>query len=210
MIIALLAAAALALPASAATYKGAKAAYDAGNFDQAEAAFSALVAAHPGDAALHYDFGNALLKSGKLGRASASYQRAFDLDPRDGDGRHNLDFVLTRSGEELAPPGIPAPAFAAFTALSSRELAGLHWIAAWTTLILAGLALLGGPERRARLKDWLLGAAAAWLLFGFWWAGLRAVLPAGRGVIIAGRAEDRKSTRLNSSHIQKSRMPSSA
>ena len=188
MITALLAAA-LALPAHAATYNDAKAAYDAGNFDQAASAFESLVAAQPGDAALRYDLGNALLKAGKLGRASASYQRAFDLDPRDGDGRHNLDFVLKRSGEELAPPGIPGPAFAAFTVLSSRELAGLHWLAAWTTMILAGFALLGNAERRARLMDWLLGAAAAWLLFGLWWAGLRAVLPSGRGVIVAGRAE---------------------
>lgn len=188
MIIAALAAA-LALSAHASPYDGAKAAYDAGNFDQAASAFTALVAEHPGDAALRYDLANALLKAGKLGRASASYQRAFDLDPRDGDGRHNLDFVLKRSGEELAPPGIPGPAFAAFTALSARELSGLHWLAAWTTLILAGLTLLGNAERRARLQDWLLGAAAAWLMFGLWWAGLRAVLPAGRGVIVAGRAE---------------------
>ena len=179
----------LALPAAAAPYDDAKAAYDAGNFDQAASAFEALVAAHPRDAALRYDLGNAWLKAGKLGRASASYQRAFDLDPRDGDGRHNLDFALQRSGEELAPPGVPGPAFTAFTALSSRELAGLHWLAAWATLILAGLALHGGPERRARLQSGLLGAAAAWLLFGLWWAGLRAVLPAGRGVIVAGRAE---------------------
>lgn len=182
-------AAALALPARAASYADAKAAYDGGSYDQAATAFAALAAESPNDAALRYDLGNALLKSGKLGRASASYQRAFDLDPRDGDGRHNLDFVLKRAGEELAPPGIPGPAFAAFTALSARELAGLHWLAAWTALILGGLALLGGPERRARLQDWLLGAGAAWLLFGLWWAGLSAVLPSGRGVITAGRAE---------------------
>ena len=147
--IAALLAAMLALPAAAAPYDDAKAAYDAGNFDQAASAFAALVAAHPSDAALRYDLGNALLKAGKLGRASASYQRAFDLDPRDGDGRHNLDFVLKRSGEELAPPGIPGPAFAAFTALSSRELAGLHWLAAWATSILAGLALPGRRTPRA-------------------------------------------------------------
>ncbi|MEK7233064.1 MAG: tetratricopeptide repeat protein [Elusimicrobiota bacterium] len=188
MIISLLAAM-LALPAAAAPYEDAKAAYDAANFDQAATAFSALVAAHPADAALRYDLANALLKAGKLGRASASYQRAFDLDPRDSDGRHNLDFVLKRSGEDLAPPGIPGPAFTAFTALSSRELAGLHWLSAWTTLILAGLALLGNAHRRAQIKDWLIGAAAAWLLFGLWWAGLRAVLPADRGVIVTGRAE---------------------
>lgn len=188
MIIALLTAL-LALPAGAASYADAKAAYDAGSFDQAASAFSTLSAAQPGDAALRYDLGNALLKAGKLGLASASYQRAFDLDPRDGDGRHNLDFALKLAGEELAPPGVPGPAFAAFTALSSRELAGLHWLAAWAALILAALALLADPERRARLRAPLLGTAAAWLLLGLWWAGLRAVLPAGRGVIVAGRAE---------------------
>ena len=188
MIVALLASL-LALPACAAPYDDAKSAYDAGNFVQAAAAFEVLVAAHPGDPALRYDLGNALLKAGKLGRASASYQRAFDLDPRDGDGRQNLDFALQRAGEELAPPGIPGPAFMAFTVLSSRELAGLHWLAAWMTLILAGLMLLGTTQRREALRDWLLCAAGAWLLFGLWWAGLRAVLPAGRGVIVAERAE---------------------
>lgn len=188
MIIALLAAA-LALPSSAATYAEAKAAYDSGNFQKAAAAFAPLSAASPGDAALHYDLGSALLKSGKLGLASASYQRAFDLDPRDRDTRDNLDFVLKRAGEELAPPGVPGPAFAAFTALSARELAGLHWLAAWTAMILAGFCLLGGRDRREGLLGWLYGAAAAWLLFGGWWAGLRAVLPPGRGVITAARAE---------------------
>ncbi|MCM2305501.1 MAG: tetratricopeptide repeat protein [Elusimicrobia bacterium] len=187
--IAVLLAAALASPAAAAAYADAKASYDAGRFDQAASEFEALLAARPDDAAMHYDLGHAYLTSGRLGRASASYQRAFDLDPRDGDGRHNLDFVLKRSGEELAPPGIPGPAFAAFTALSSRELAGLHWLAAWAAMILAGLSLLGDAARREKLRGGLIGAAAAWLFFGIWWAGLRAVLPAGRGVIVAARAE---------------------
>lgn len=179
----------LALPAFAAPYDDARAAYDSGDFERAASGFAALSAEDPGDAALHYDLGGALLKAGKLGRASASYQRAFDLDPRDGDIRHNLDFVLTRAGEELTPPGIPKPAFAAFTALSSRELAGLHWLAAWAALILTGLVVLGDARRREALSGWLMGAAAAWLLFGLWWAGLRAVLPPERGVIVAGRAE---------------------
>ena len=189
MMTAALIASVLALPAAAMPYNDAKAAYDAGNYDQAASVFADLSAKNSGDPALHYDLGNALLKAGKLGRASAAYQRAFDLDPRDSDGRHNLDFVLKKSGEELAPPGVPAAAFIAFTALSARELSGLHWLAAWTALILAGLYLLGTTQRRERLQAWLLGAGAAWLLFGLWWAGLRAVLPPGRGVIVAARAE---------------------
>ncbi len=56
-------------------------------------------------------------------------------------------------------------------------------------MLLAGLFLLGGESRRELLRGWLYGAAAAWLLFGGWWMGLRAVLPPGRGVITTARAE---------------------
>jgi tetratricopeptide (TPR) repeat protein len=189
MILAALLAAALASPAAAAPYDDAKAAYDSGDYSKAAAGFAALIEKSPNDAALRYDLGNALLKAGKLGRATASYQRAFDLDPRDSDGRHNLDFALNRAGEELAPPGVPGPAFAAFTALSARELSGLHWLAAWAALILAGLFLLGDGARREALRGPALAAGAAWLFFGLWWGGLRAALPPDRGVIVAARAE---------------------
>ncbi|MBI3289658.1 MAG: tetratricopeptide repeat protein [Elusimicrobia bacterium] len=175
--------------AQAASYEEARAAYDAGSFDQAAGLFAALSTQRPRDAALHYDQGNALLKAGRLGAASAAYQRAFDLDPRDADIRHNLDFALKRAGEALAPPGVPPLAFAAFTAMSSRELAGLHWLAAWATMILAALALLGGESRRAKLAAPLGCAAAVWLAAGLWWSGLRATLPPDRGVITAGLAE---------------------
>lgn len=179
----------LALPVRAATYDDAKKLYDAGSFDQAAGAFAELSAASPRDAALHYDLGNAQLKSGKLGRAVASYERAFDLDPRDGDGRKNLDFALKRAGEELTPPGVPGPAFTLFTLLSARELSGLHWLAAWAALILGALMLLGSEQRRDMLWTPLVVALSAWALFGLWWAGVRAVLPKDRGVIVAGRAE---------------------
>lgn len=189
MIPAALLAAALAAPVRATPYDDAKASYDAGSYDKAAAAFAELAAKSPNDAALRYDLGNALLKAGKLGRATASYQRAFDLDPRDSDGRHNLDFALNRAGEELAPPGVPGPAFVAFTALSARELSGLHWLAAWAALILGGFFLLGDARRRETLGSPALGAAAAWVFFGLWWAGLRSALPPDRGVIVAARAE---------------------
>ena len=179
----------LSASASAATYEDAKKLYDAGSYGQAAAIFAELSAASPQDASLHYDLGDALMKDGKLGRASAAFQRAFDLDPRDGDARHNLDFALKRAGEELTPPGVPGPAFTVFTMLSARELAGLHWLAAWTTLILGGLLLLGSEERREKLWTPLSIAAGAWLVFGLWWAGVRAALPPGRGVITAQRAE---------------------
>lgn len=195
MILALMLAASLAsaapAPSSAAPAPAAdaRALYDAGRFEDAAAGYEALAAASPRDAARRYDLGNALFKAGHLGRAVASYERAFALDPRDADIRFNLAFALRRAGEEFTPPGAPPALFWIFTALSERELAGLHWLAAWAALLLAAAGLLGSAKRREALAPWAAGAAAAWLFFGLWWAGLRSVLPPDRGIIVAPRAE---------------------
>lgn len=181
---ALLLAAALALPGSAATPEEAKAHYDAGRWEQAAAAFAALAESDPGEPAWHYGRGGALLKGGRLGAAVAAYERAFALAPRDRDVRENLDFALRRAGEELAPSGVPPLAFALFTLLSERELAGLHWLAFWAALLLAAAAVL-----RLIPRGWAAGAAGLWLALGLWWAGLRAALPPGRAVVVASRAE---------------------
>ena len=74
-------AAALALPASSAAVSApaaadpaaqARALYDSGRFQDAAAAYESMAAAAPRDAALQYDLGNALFKSGRLGRATAA------------------------------------------------------------------------------------------------------------------------------------------
>lgn len=182
------AAAAPAPAAPAAPADTARAAYDAGRYDEAAAAFEALAAADPRDAARQYNLGGALFKAGRLGRAIAAYERAFALDPRDSNVRANLAFALRRAGEDLTPPGAPPALFWAFTALSDRELAGLHWLAAWLALLLAAGAL-ARPSRREALGTGAAAAAAAWLFFGLWWASLRAVLPPDRGVIVSAHAE---------------------
>lgn len=166
----------------------ARAHYDAGRFSEAAAGYEALLRASPDEPALHYDLGNALYKAGRLGPALASYERAFALDPRDGDVRHNLEFALRRAGEDFAPPGLPPALFAALTALSERERAGLFWLAAWAALLLGSWALLDAA-RRDGLARAAGGCALASALLGVWTLGLRAVLPAERGVIVAARAE---------------------
>jgi len=182
---------ALAAPARAAAppdLAAARGLYDAGRYDEAAAAFESLAAAAPRDAALQYDLGAALFKAGRLGRATASFERAFALDPRDSDVRENLAFALRRAGEDLVPPGTPPALFWLFTALSERELAGLHWLCAWAALLLAAAAF-AAPRRREALAPWAAGAAAVWLFFGLWWLGLRSVLPPSRGVVVAAKAE---------------------
>jgi tetratricopeptide (TPR) repeat protein len=167
----------------------ARALYDAGRYDESAAAFEKLAAAAPRDAALQYDLGGAQFKAGHLGRAIVNFERAFALDPRDSDIRYNLAYALRRAGEDFVPSGTPPALFWIFTALSERELAGLHWIAAWATLLLAGAGLLMGAKRRQTLAPGTAAAAAAWLFFGLWWACLRAVLPPDRGVVVSPHAE---------------------
>jgi len=185
------AAATLATPVSAApaaNLAAARGLYDAGRYADAAEAFAALAAAAPRDAALQYDLGDAQFKAGRVGPAVASFERAFALNPRDSDIRENLSYVLGRAGEELVPAGTPPALFWLFTALSERELAGLHWVAAWATLLLAAGAL-AWPKRRAALWPWSASAAAAWVFFGLWWLGLRAILPPDRAVVVAEKAE---------------------
>ncbi len=164
--------------------------YDLGDHRSAAAWYGQASAADPSSAALHYDRGNALFKAGQVGKAVASYQRAFDLDPRDSDIRQNLDFSLRRAGEELSPSGMPPLVFLAFHLLSERELAGLQWLACWLTLILAGLCL-----RRASWREKLLGGAmmagALWIFIGLWWLAMRGVTPPHRGVIVMASVEAR-------------------
>jgi tetratricopeptide (TPR) repeat protein len=180
---------ATAAPAPADPAASARAAYDAQHYAEAAAAFEKLAAAAPRDAALQFDLGNALFKAGRLGPAIAAFERAFAVDPRDSDVRFNLAFALRRAGEDFVPVGVPPALFWIFTALSERELAGLHWLAAWAALLLGAAGLLAASERRRALAPWTAGAAAAWLFFGLWWAGLRGVLPPDRGVIVSPQAE---------------------
>ncbi|MBI5883440.1 MAG: tetratricopeptide repeat protein [Elusimicrobia bacterium] len=164
--------------------------YAAADYSGAVAGYAALVADQPRSASLHYNLGNSLFKDGQLGRAIAEYQRAFDLRPRDRDIRHNLGFALKRAGEDLVPPGVPPFLHYLFHLLSGRELAGLHWLACWATLILASAALLRRSAAGA-IGWWGAGALAAWLFFGGWWGARAALEPSERAVVIKATAEIR-------------------
>lgn len=167
--------------------------YEEARYELAAEAYQELARQRPYSAALHYNLGNAYFRQGapgSLGRAIASYWRAFELDPRDGDVRHNLDFALQRAGESLIPPGVPKALFAAFQALSRRELAALQWLGLWAALLLGSLHLLR-EDLRGRLRPWLTSAVAAWACCAAWW-GLRSAydIPS-PAVVVAPEAEVR-------------------
>jgi tetratricopeptide (TPR) repeat protein len=179
----------------ASLFAQANAAYDKADYAAAIDAYSQLELADPDEPAYHFDLGNCEMKSGKLGKAVASYLRAFALAPRDSDIRTNLSFALGRAGEEMVPAGIPQSLFLLAYALSRNELQGLLALAVWLFCAAAGLYALnvGRP---------LLGPAVGWTLaatafFGGWLLLLSSLAPNDLAVTLRADAEVRSGPGTN-------------
>lgn len=116
--------------------------YQNGQYAQALTAYEQTLKDYPNNPYLYYNIGNCYFKIGNRGLAIANYYRAFELNPRDGDIRHNLELALAESGENLVPPGMPTALHRMFFILSVPELQGLWFGCIWVVCLLAGVWLL--------------------------------------------------------------------
>ncbi|MFA5161428.1 MAG: tetratricopeptide repeat protein [Elusimicrobiales bacterium] len=182
--------AAIPLCAAAAPPDTAKAAvlYREGKFEEAGQVYYAVAAAQPGNPYAHYNLGNTYFKASRLGRAIASYQRAYRLLPRDADIRYNLALALKLSGQTLTPAGVPDALYRAYYSLSSAELAGLFWLFVWL-LSAAGLAAAFAKEPRPAARKTLAVSAMLAALFGGWALARAASGYSSPGVVVDGTAE---------------------
>lgn len=180
---ALAAALLLASVAAAGTFERGNAAYEAGDYAAALAAWDSAVTAAPSAAAL-YNRGNARFKLGQVGRAIADYNRAWVLAPQDRDVRNNLTFARQyRPDKSLVIDnplaGMVASVLRAVGAALSRILAGLGCFLA---LALLGLYYFSGR----RLFGWLaIGPGVAFLYFLAASASWSAVTSPSRAVVVA-------------------------
>ncbi len=67
--------------------------YYEGKFPDAASAYEKLIKSGQVSATLYFNLGNALFKSGQVGRAIVAYRQAEQLNPRDPDVRANLRFA---------------------------------------------------------------------------------------------------------------------
>ena len=70
-----------------------------GRLERAAELIAAAIAARPGEAMFHNNFGNVCLERGQLDAAEASYLRAIELDPGRYDALNNLGILLGRRGK---------------------------------------------------------------------------------------------------------------
>jgi tetratricopeptide (TPR) repeat protein len=137
--------------------------YVQGDFAGAVEAYETVVDAGFESLALHYNLGNAYFKTGELGRAILSWERARALSPNDPDVLANLELALSLTADAIEP----LPQFWLVSAISwwvgllPRGLLILLVALAWLA-IGAGVALrvLGWRDEVRTLGTWV-GVAGA-------------------------------------------------
>ena len=116
--------------------------FRAGKFANALAVYENELKNHTGNPYIYYNIGNCYFKMGSIGLAVANYYRAFKLNPRDADIRHNLDLALRAGGTQLVPAGIPHALHKVFFYFSYEELQGLTYALFWLCCVSIGLWLV--------------------------------------------------------------------
>jgi len=80
-------------------FKQGKAAYDAGNYSQAETIFRQVIRINPQDANAYYNLGVVLYHQGKLEEAITNFRQAIQLDPKYANAYNNLGAALSDQGK---------------------------------------------------------------------------------------------------------------
>lgn len=88
-------------------FREAEALYQKERYTEAIEIYEAMRASGVEDGVLYYNLGNAYFKSGRLGLAILSYERAWKLLPGDDDLRANLAFARSLVSGGVEPPPLP-------------------------------------------------------------------------------------------------------
>lgn len=130
-------------PARAATpeqlFEGANAAYDAGKFDEAAAAYEKIVAYRVLDPRVLYNLGNAYFKQGRLGPAILQYERALRLEPTDREIQDNLELARGQIRDRVAETDMQYPIRLAQSVVDAVPPNALSWLFLLAYVVTAGL-----------------------------------------------------------------------
>lgn len=116
---------AFSTPADA--FRDAETLYQDERFSEAIEIYESIRRSGVEDGVLYYNLGNAYFKSGRLGLAIVSYERAQKLLPGDDDVRANLSFANSLVSGSLAPPPLPLAIGWAVEAFRRTGPAALAW-----------------------------------------------------------------------------------
>lgn len=146
------------------------AAYQAGDWSGAAAAWEELLQAGIVQEDLYYNAGNAYYKLGELPKAILCYERVLKLSPADADARYNLALCNSQIQDKIDP--VPEFVLESAARNFSHRIASNTWAVlsiVFFALMLALLLLFLLGSRRSLRKTGFYGAIAALLLFLLCW-----------------------------------------
>jgi tetratricopeptide (TPR) repeat protein len=163
--------------------------YEQSKFAEAAASYEKLLRSGQASESLYFNWGNALFKSGQIGRAIAAYQQAQQMAPRDPDVRANLQFARN---QVQGPTLLPERLWRWLGKLSLNEWTCLAAAALWLWFFLL-ILLQWRPTLKPVLKAYVLwlGATAALLCACFSGSFYYNRL-AERAIVVAGEAVARQ------------------
>jgi tetratricopeptide (TPR) repeat protein len=139
--------------------------YEQAKYPEAVSAYEKLVQQNTVSAALYFNLGNALFKTGKIGEAILNYRLAERLAPRDPDIQANLQFA--RAGVNGGTTAASARWKHWLSVLTLNELAVIAMLSAWIWFFLLILKQLRPPVDRS-LSGYTATAGGVTLLVGLW------------------------------------------
>jgi len=179
----------LANPAVAATpdaqsrFDAANKLYEERKFAEAAGMYEQMLQSGSGSAAVYFNLGNALFKSGQMGQAIVAYRAAEVLTPRDPDVQANLRFARNQVQGPTLRPGRWERWIGT---LSLNEWAMLAAGAFWVTLGLLGIMQMRPQSARALRGGAAAGAGVTLVLGGCLLLAL-ATRPANRLAVVTAR-----------------------
>jgi len=160
--------------------------YEAGQFAQAQEAYTQLAKEGPLSANLYYNRGNAEWKQGNGGAAVADYERALALEPSHPEARANLDFAREQTGAQI-------PTWAwwqeALRALNANAASMLLCVSGWVALFCIVLAWMRPARRTGPVITLAVSLVAGAYAGGALW---QASAEASRAVVIAKSVQARE------------------
>jgi tetratricopeptide (TPR) repeat protein len=144
------------------TFEAGNKLYEEGKYSEASAQFAALLNSGQVSAEVWFNQGNALFKSGQLGRAISSYRAAERLAPRDPDIRANLRFAREQVRD---PKWRPSRMAETLGRLSLNEWTIICLLPVWSFFLLLATGQWR-PSLRPALRSWLWASGALACLCG--------------------------------------------
>ncbi len=111
-------------------------AYSQGRYDDAIRIYETVIENDGCSADIYYNLGNAYYRNNMIGKAILNYERALRLDPTDKDAKANLEFVQTRTKDEVVEQ------YELFLVSWFKAVVNLLGITAWSVMAIVSFILM--------------------------------------------------------------------